>query len=124
MNQRSPVVLGPPLMGGCCGVDYHTHKTPMISEQQTMHWTIELADILIGTWNVHSINRAGIMMTIVLCFKRYKLDITIIEEVKWDLSGNLKTHEITIFNSSEEKLERGVDIVRNAFSPKLWNFNR
>lgn len=73
--------------------------------------TIDFTDILIGTWNVRSMYRTGIMMTIVSCLERYNLDITAIQEVRWDGSGSLKSQEMTILYSEGEKHERGVGFV-------------
>jgi len=95
----------------------------VISEQQTMPRTIELTDKLIGTWNVRSMYRTGIMTTIVSCLERYKLDITAIQEVRWDGSGILKLQEMTIFYSGGEKHERGVGfVIKNSILPNVVRF--
>jgi hypothetical protein len=68
----------------------------------------EITDLQIGTWNVRSLFRTGILTTSLLCLKRYEMDITAIQEVIWTSSGNLKSQGMTLFYSCRDKHERGV----------------
>jgi hypothetical protein len=40
--------------------------------------------ILLGTWNVRSLNRAGSLMAAARKLARYKLDLLGVQEVRWD----------------------------------------
>jgi len=92
-------------------------------QQQTMPRTIEFTDILFGTWNVRSMYRTGVMTTIVSCLERYKLDITAVQEVRWDGAGSLKTQEMTIFYSGGENHVRGVGfVIKNSILPNVVRF--
>lgn len=75
--------------------------------------TIELTDTLIGTWNVRSMYRTGILTSIISCLERYKLGIAAVQEVRWDGSGSLKSQEITIIYSGREKHERVGFVIKN-----------
>lgn len=50
-------------------------------------------------------------MTIFSCLERYKLDITVVQEVRWYRSSSLKSQEVTIFYRDGKKHEKGVDFV-------------
>jgi hypothetical protein len=41
-------------------------------------------DILLGTWNVRSLYRAGSLMAAARELSRYKLDLVVVQEVRWD----------------------------------------
>jgi hypothetical protein len=41
-------------------------------------------DILLGTWNVRSLYRAGSLMAAARELARYKLDLVGVQEVRWD----------------------------------------
>ena len=47
-------------------------------------------DILLGTWNVRSLYRAGSLMAAARKLARYKLDFVGVQEVKWDKEGTVK----------------------------------
>ena len=44
-------------------------------------------DILLGTWNVRSLYRAGSLMAAARALARYKLDLVGVQEVRWDKEG-------------------------------------
>lgn len=51
------------------------------------------------------------------------MDITAVQEVRWDGSGSLKTQEMTILYSGGEKHERGVGfVIKNSFLPNIVRF--
>ena len=47
-------------------------------------------DILLGTWNVRSLYRAGALMAAARELARYKLDLVAVQEVRWKKEGTLK----------------------------------
>ena len=44
-------------------------------------------DILLGTWNVRSLYRAGSLMAAARELARYKLDLVGVQEVRWEKEG-------------------------------------
>jgi hypothetical protein len=47
-------------------------------------------DILLGTWNVRSLYRTGLLMAAARGLARYKLDLVGVQEVRWDKEGTVK----------------------------------
>jgi hypothetical protein len=47
-------------------------------------------DILLGTWNVRSLYRAGSFMAAARELARYKLDLVGVQEVRWDKEDTVK----------------------------------
>ena len=47
-------------------------------------------DILLGTWNVRSLCRAGSLMAAARELARYKLDLVGVQVVRWDKEGTVK----------------------------------
>jgi len=47
-------------------------------------------DILLGTWNVRSLYRAGSLMAAARELARYKLDVVVVQEVRWDKGGMVR----------------------------------
>jgi len=47
-------------------------------------------DILLGTWNVRSLYRAGSLTATARELARYKLDLMGVQEVRWDKGGTLR----------------------------------
>jgi hypothetical protein len=45
-------------------------------------------DILLGTWNVRSLYRAGSLTAAARELARYKLDLVGVQEVRWDKEGS------------------------------------
>lgn len=84
---------------------------------------MEITDLCIGTWNVRSMYRTGKLTTIVSCLERYRLDITAVQEIRWDGSGSIKSQGNTILNSGGEKHERGVGfIIKDKVLPNVVKF--
>jgi exonuclease III len=50
----------------------------------------EKRDILLGTWNVRSLYRAGSLMTVAKELATYKLDLVDVQEVRWDKGGTVR----------------------------------
>lgn len=95
----------------------------MISEQQPMPWNVDLTGLYMGTWNVRSMYRTGTMTTIISCLERFRLDITAVQEVRWDGFGSIKAHGFTIVYSGRKKLERAVGfVIKNTFFSNLVKF--
>ena len=46
--------------------------------------------MLLGTWNVRSLYRAGPLMAAARELARYKLDLVGVQEVRWDKEGTVK----------------------------------
>ena len=47
-------------------------------------------DILLGTWNVRSLYRAGALMATARELARYKLHLLGVQEVRWEKEGTVK----------------------------------
>ena len=47
-------------------------------------------DILLGTWNVRSLYRAGELMAAARELARYELDLVGVQEVRWEKEGTVK----------------------------------
>jgi len=70
-------------------------------------------------------DRTRTMTTIISCLERYRLDITAVQEVRWDGSGSLKANGFTILYSGGEKHERGVGfIIKNTLLSNIVKFGR
>ena len=46
-------------------------------------------DIMLGTWNVRSLYRAGSLKAAARELARYKLDLVGVQEVRWDKGGTV-----------------------------------
>jgi hypothetical protein len=54
-------------------------------------------DILLGTWNVRSLYRAGSLMAAARELARYKLDLVVVQEVRWEKEGTVKAGDYSFF---------------------------
>ena len=54
-------------------------------------------DILLGTWNVRSLYRAGSLMAAARELAKYKLDLAGVQEVRWDKEGKVKAGDYSFF---------------------------
>jgi len=54
-------------------------------------------DILLGTWNVRSLYRAGALMAVARELARYKLDLVGVQEVRWEKEGTVKAGDYSFF---------------------------
>jgi exonuclease III len=60
-----------------------------------------------GTWNVRSLYRAGLFTAAVRELVRYKLDIVVVQEVRWDREGIIifsMEKKIRIINWEQDSL--------------------
>jgi exonuclease III len=61
-----------------------------------------------GTWNVKSLYRADLLMTVVKEISKYKLDLVGVQEVRWDMGGTEPAGEYTFFyGKGNENYELG-----------------
>ena len=54
-------------------------------------------DILLGTWNVRSLYRAGALTAVARELARYKLDLVGVKEVRWEKEGTVKAGDYSFF---------------------------
>ena len=54
-------------------------------------------DIVLGTWNVRSLYRAGSLMAVARELARYKLDLVGVQEVRWDKRGTTRAGDYNFF---------------------------
>jgi len=67
-------------------------------------------DILLGTWNVRSLYRAGALMAAARQLVRYKLDLVGVQEVRWEKEGTVKAGDYNFFygkRNENHQLETG-----------------
>lgn len=53
--------------------------------------------ILLGTWNVRSLYRAGSLTAVARELARYKLDLVGVQEVRWDKEGTVRAGDYNFF---------------------------
>jgi hypothetical protein len=58
-------------------------------------------DILLSTWNVRRLYRAGSLMAAARELARYKLDLVGVQEVRWEKEGTVK-EGIIVFSMAKE----------------------
>jgi hypothetical protein len=51
-------------------------------------------DILLGTWNVRCLYKAGLLTAAARELARYKLDLVVVQEVRWDKEGKMDFQEV------------------------------
>ena len=54
-------------------------------------------DIMLGTWNVRSLYRAGSLKAAAREIARYKLDVVGVQEVRWDKGGTIQAGDYNFF---------------------------
>jgi len=54
-------------------------------------------DIVLGTWNVRSLYRAGSLAAVTRELARYKLDLVGVQEVRWDKGGTVRAGDYNFF---------------------------
>jgi len=54
-------------------------------------------DILLSTWNVRSLYRAGSLTATARELDRYKLDLVGVQEVRWDKGGTVRAGDYNFF---------------------------
>jgi hypothetical protein len=55
------------------------------------------SDILVGTWNVRSLYRAGSLTAVAMEIARYKLDLVGGQEIRWDKGGSVRAGDYNYF---------------------------
>jgi hypothetical protein len=74
-----------------------------VSRSRKRNW-----DILLGTWNVRSLYRAGSLMTAARELARYKLDLVGVQEMRWDKKGTVKVGDYSfIYGKGNENHHLG-----------------
>jgi len=53
--------------------------------------------IVLGTWNVRSLYRAGSLAAVTRELARYKLDLVGVQEVRWDKGGTVRAGDYNFF---------------------------
>ena len=61
-------------------------------------------DILLGTWNVRSLYRAGSLTAAASELARYKLDLVGVQEVRWDKGGTVRAGDYNFFCGKGNKM--------------------
>ena len=61
-------------------------------------------DILLGTWNVRSLYRAGSLQAAARELVGYKLDVVGVQEVRWDKGGTVRAGDYNFFYGREMKI--------------------
>jgi exonuclease III len=61
-------------------------------------------DLLLGTWNVRSLYRAGSITTVAKELARYKLDLVGLQEVRWDKGGTVRAGDYKFFYGKKMKI--------------------
>ena len=54
-------------------------------------------DILLGTWNIRGLYRAGALIAAARELARYKLDLVGMQEVRWEKDGTVKAGDYSFF---------------------------
>ena len=57
-----------------------------------------IRDIVLGTWNVRSLYRAGSLTAVARELARYKLDLVGVQEVRWEKGGTVRAGDYNFFN--------------------------
>jgi hypothetical protein len=57
-----------------------------------------------GTWNVRSLYRPGTLITVARELVRYKLDLLVVEEVRWDKRGTVRAGDYIFSMEMEMKV--------------------
>ena len=69
--------------------------------------------LTVGCWNVRTLFQVGKTANVVNEFRKYRLDILGLSEMRWTGFGELKTStgECILYSGSEEEHQRGVGLV-------------
>ena len=60
-------------------------------------------DILLGTWNVRSLYRAGSLTAVSRELSRYKLDVVGVQEVRWDKRDTVRAGDYNFLYGKENE---------------------
>ena len=58
----------------------------------------------IGTWNVSSVYRLGSLTVAARELARYKLDLVVVQEGRWDKGGTVRTGDCNYYMEKETKI--------------------
>jgi exonuclease III len=56
-----------------------------------------------GTWNVRSLCRSGLLITVARELSRYQLDLVGVQEVRWDKVGTVRAGDYICFYGKENE---------------------
>jgi exonuclease III len=59
-----------------------------------------------GTWNVRSLYRLGSLMTVARELARYKLDLMVVQEVRWEKGVTIKGGDFTFLRGKENESDQ------------------
>ena len=62
-------------------------------------------DIILGTWNVRSLYRAGSLKAAARELARYKLDLAGVQEVRWDKGGTVRAGDYNFFYGKGNEIQ-------------------
>jgi exonuclease III len=54
-------------------------------------------DVVLGTWNVRGLYRAGSLTAVARELAMYKLDLVCVQEVRWDKGGTIRAGDYNFF---------------------------
>jgi hypothetical protein len=74
----------------------HSHLRGGVCLEEVSRCRKQKRDILLGTWNVRSLYRAGSLMTVAKELPRYKLDLVGVQ-VRWNDGGTVRTGYYNFF---------------------------
>jgi exonuclease III len=60
-----------------------------------------------GTWNVRSLYRSGLLMTVARELTKHKLDLVGVQEIRWDKDETVRAGEYTFFYGKRQENQWG-----------------
>jgi hypothetical protein len=76
---------------------HHSDLRGGVSLEEVSRCRKRKRDILLCTWNVRSLYRAGSLMTVTKELARYNLDLVGVQEVRWDKGGTVRAGDYNFF---------------------------
>jgi hypothetical protein len=68
--------------------------------------------ILLGTWNVRSLYKAGLLTAAAMKLASYKLDLVGVQEVRWDEEGTVRAGDYNFhYGKGNENHQLGTEAV-------------